>query len=83
VPDDKPYWITQEPYRSEEIYLLQRLGVRHMLVGHWHKAVVFDQHGFTHHVAPSTAWATSGPLGFAMHTISASGDVRTEFVPLE
>ena len=84
VPDPKPYWVINEPYRSRELNLLHRLGVRHMLVGHWHVGNVFERDGITWHVAPSTSrllpW--SGQLGFAMHTISREGDVRTEFVPL-
>ncbi|MGZ7030322.1 MAG: hypothetical protein ACXVG9_13445, partial [Terriglobales bacterium] len=83
-PDNKPYWVINEPYRSREINLLHKLGVRHMLVGHWHVGVVFQGDGITWHVAPSTSrllpW--SGQLGFAMHTISRDGDVRTEFVPI-
>jgi 3',5'-cyclic AMP phosphodiesterase CpdA len=83
-PDPKPYWVVSEPYRSRELNLLHRLAVRHMLVGHWHVGNIFERDGITWHVAPSTArllpW--SGQLGFAMHTISRDGDVRTEFVPL-
>jgi 3',5'-cyclic AMP phosphodiesterase CpdA len=84
LPDNKPYWVISEPYRSRELNLLHKLGVRHMLVGHWHVGNVFERDGITWHVAPSTSrllpW--SSPLGFAMHTISPSGDVRTEFVPI-
>jgi 3',5'-cyclic AMP phosphodiesterase CpdA len=84
LPDNKPYWVVNEPYRSREINLLHRLGVKHMLVGHWHVGNVFERDGITWHVAPSTSrllpW--SGQLGFAMHTISRNGDVRTEFVPI-
>lgn len=84
LPDNKPYWVINEPYRSREINLLHKLGVRHMLVGHWHVGNVFERDGITWHVAPSTSrllpW--SGQLGFAMHTISRDGDVKTEFVPL-
>ena len=83
-PDPKPYWIINEPYRSREMDILHKLGVKHMLVGHWHVGNVFEREGITWHVAPSTArllpW--SSPLGFAMHTISPGGDVRTEFVSL-
>jgi len=83
-PDPKPYWVVNEPYRSRELNLLHRLGVKHVLVGHWHVGNIFERDGITWHVAPSTArllpW--SGQLGFAMHTISRDGDVRTEFVPL-
>lgn len=83
-PDPKPYWVINEPYRSRELNLLHRLGVRHMLVGHWHVGNVFERDGITWHVAPSTSrllpW--SSPLGFAMHTISPNGDVKTEFVSI-
>ena len=84
VPDPKPYWVISDPYRSRELDILHRLGVKHMLVGHWHVGTIFQRDGITWHVAPSTSrllpW--SGQLGFAMHTISRDGDVRTEFVPL-
>ena len=83
-PDPKPYWVVNDPYRSREVDILHRLGVKHMLVGHWHVGTIFQREGITWHVAPSTSrllpW--SGQLGFAMHTISHDGDVRTEFVPL-
>jgi 3',5'-cyclic AMP phosphodiesterase CpdA len=84
IPDPKPYWIITEPYRSREMDLLHKLGVKHMLVGHWHVGGVFERDGITWHVAPSTSrllpW--SGQLGFAMHTISRDGDIKTEFVSL-
>jgi 3',5'-cyclic AMP phosphodiesterase CpdA len=84
LPDPKPYWVMNEPYRSRELDLLHRIGVRHMLVGHWHVGNVFERDGITWHVAPSTSrllpWST--PLGFAMHTISPDGDVKTEFVSI-
>jgi hypothetical protein len=84
IPDPKPYWVITEPYRSREMDLLHQLGVKHMLVGHWHVGGVFERDGITWHVAPSTSrmlpW--SSQLGFAMHTISSSGDVKTEFVSL-
>jgi 3',5'-cyclic AMP phosphodiesterase CpdA len=82
--DPKPYWVVNEPYRSREMALLHKLGIRHMLVGHWHVGTVFERDGITWHVAPSTSrllpW--SGQLGFAIHTIGSNGDVRTEFVAL-
>jgi 3',5'-cyclic AMP phosphodiesterase CpdA len=82
--DPKPYWVINEPYRSREMALLHKLGIRHMLVGHWHVGTVFERDGITWHVAPTTSrllpW--SGQLGFAMHTISSNGDVKTEFVAL-
>lgn len=83
-PDSKPYWVVSDPYRSRELELLHRIGVKHMLVGHWHVGTVFQREGITWHVAPSTSRALpwSGNLGFAMHTISRDGDVQTEFVPL-
>jgi 3',5'-cyclic AMP phosphodiesterase CpdA len=83
-PDPKPYWTVNEPYRSREIAALHRLGIRHMLAGHWHVGTVFERDGITWHIAPTTSrllpW--SSPLGFAMHTIYPNGDVKTEFVPL-
>lgn len=82
-PDPKPYWVINEPYRSKEMRLLRQLGIRHMLVGHWHNGRVFQREGITWHVAPATSWLPwGGELGFAMHTISRDGDVRTEFVAL-
>jgi 3',5'-cyclic AMP phosphodiesterase CpdA len=83
-PDPKPYWVINDPYRSREMGLLHKLGIKHMLVGHWHVGRVFERDGITWHVAPSTSrllpW--SGQLGFAMHSISRDGDVKTEFVSL-
>jgi 3',5'-cyclic-AMP phosphodiesterase len=82
-PDPKPYWVISEPYRSQEVDVLRQLGVKHMLVGHWHNGRVFDQEGITWHVAPATSWLPwGGQLGFAMHRISADGEVSTEFVYL-
>ena len=82
-PDNKPYWVVNDPYRSREMDILHKLGVRHMLVGHWHNGRVFKQEGITWHVAPATSWLPwGGELGFAVHTISRNGDVKTEFVPL-
>jgi 3',5'-cyclic AMP phosphodiesterase CpdA len=83
-PDRKPYWVVNEPYRSRELQLLHKLGVRHMLAGHWHVGTVFERDGITWHIAPSTSrplpWSQG--LGFAMHTIGRDGDVKTEFVRL-
>jgi 3',5'-cyclic AMP phosphodiesterase CpdA len=83
-PDPKPYWTVNEPYRSRELAVLHRLGIRHMLAGHWHVGTVFERDGITWHIAPTTSrllpWST--PLGFAMHTISPNGDVKTEFVSI-
>jgi 3',5'-cyclic AMP phosphodiesterase CpdA len=82
-PDPKPYWVISEPYRSQEMKILRQLGIKHMLVGHWHNGRVFEREGITWHVAPATSWLPwGGELGFAMHTISANGEVHTEFVAL-
>jgi DNA repair exonuclease SbcCD nuclease subunit len=82
-PDPKPYWVVSDPYRSREMKILHQLGIKHMLVGHWHNGRVFEREGITWHVAPATSWLPwGGELGFATHTISRSGDVRTEFVSL-
>jgi hypothetical protein len=82
-PDGKPYWIVNAPYARREADLLHRLGVKHLLAGHWHNGRVFEQDGITIHVAPATSWLPlGGQLGFALHTITPAGDVRTKFVPL-
>jgi 3',5'-cyclic AMP phosphodiesterase CpdA len=82
--DPKPYWVVNDPYRSREMDMLHRLGIKHMLVGHWHYGRVFAADGITWHVAPATSWLPwGGELGFAMHTISPDGKVSTEFVSLE
>jgi hypothetical protein len=82
-PDPKPYWVISEPYRSQEMSVLRRVGVRDMLVGHWHNGRVFEREGITWHVAPATSWLPwGGTLGFALHRISSDGTVQTEFVSL-
>jgi predicted phosphodiesterase len=83
-PDPRhPYWIVSEPYRSQEIGLIHKLGIKQMLVGHWHTGKVFEREGVTWHVAPATSWLPwGGELGFAVHTISLDGNVTTEFVRL-
>jgi Icc protein len=82
-PDPKPYWVISEPYRSKEMKALRQLGIKDMLVGHWHNGRVFEREGITWHVAPSTAWLPwGGELGFAVHTISADGKIRTHFEDL-
>lgn len=82
-PDAKPYWIVNAPYAQRETELLHKLGIKHLLAGHWHIGRVFEQNGFTIHVAPATSWLPlGGQLGFAVHTVTADGNVRTEFVPL-
>ena len=82
-PDPKPYWIVSDPYRGREMQVLRALGIKHMLVGHWHSGRVFEREGITWHVAPATSWLPwGGQLGFAMHRISEDGKVETEFVDL-
>lgn len=82
-PDKKPYWIVSDPYRQREMEILHDLGIKHMLLGHWHNGRVFEREGVTWHVAPATSWLPwGGQLGFAIHKIRADGDVRTEFVEL-
>jgi 3',5'-cyclic AMP phosphodiesterase CpdA len=82
-PDQKPYWIVPEPNSSREIDIFKKLGIRDVLVGHWHDGRVFNGKGITWHVAPSTSWSPSGAkLGWAMHTVSGNGDVKTDFVYL-
>lgn len=82
-PDTKPYWVISDPYRSREMKALHDLGIKDMLVGHWHNGRVFEKEGITWHVAPATSWLPwGGELGFAIHTINPNGDLHTEFVTL-
>jgi 3',5'-cyclic AMP phosphodiesterase CpdA len=82
-PDTKPYWIISDPYRTREMNALHALGVKTVLAGHWHSAKVFDWGEITWRDGPSTSWLPwGGTLGFAVHTISPSGAVDTEFVDL-
>jgi len=82
-PDPKPYWVVNDPYRTREMKALKQLGIKHMLVGHWHNGRVFEREGITWHEAPATSWLPyGGELGFAMHTLSADGNVHTEFIAL-
>lgn len=81
--DTKPYWVISDPYRSKELKILHQLGIKDMLVGHWHNGRVFQKEGITWHVAPATSWLPwGGELGFAVHSITANGEVHTEFVEL-
>jgi 3',5'-cyclic AMP phosphodiesterase CpdA len=82
--DGKQYWTVPEPYSSREIQIFKKLGIRDVLVGHWHDGRVFKAQGITWHAGPSTSWSPfGGRLGYAVHTVSANGDVKTEFVPLK
>jgi hypothetical protein len=82
-PDTKPYWVISDPYRSTEIALLHGLGIKHMLVGHWHNEREFRWEGITWHVGPATSWLPwDGQLGFAIHTITPDGNLKSEFVNL-
>jgi 3',5'-cyclic-AMP phosphodiesterase len=81
--DTRPYWIVSDPFRSKEMALLEKIGVKNMLVGHWHNFRVFSAGGITWHADAATSWLPQGGhLGFAVHKISGSGSVSTEFVAL-
>jgi len=82
-PSSNPYWTVNPPYDQSESNLLAGLGINHLLAGHWHNGRVFTRNGLTIHVAPATSWLPNGgQLGFAVHTITADGNVSTTFVPL-
>ena len=82
--DPKPYWTSQEPYRGRVIGMLHRAGVRDILAGHLHHEAIYKASGFTIHLAPAIGYPIGGgEVGFAVHTISPSGDVKTEFVNLQ
>jgi 3',5'-cyclic AMP phosphodiesterase CpdA len=82
-PHNNAYWTVGASYVQREMDLLHKLGVKHLLAGHWHNGRVFETNGITIHVAPATSWLPmGGQLGFAMHTITPEGNVSTEFVPL-
>lgn len=82
-PDGRPYWFIPEADRGREVELLKRLGIHHMLVGHWHHRDEFEYGGITWHVGSATSWLTfGGELGFDIHTISPNGDVHSEFISL-
>jgi 3',5'-cyclic-AMP phosphodiesterase len=81
-PDAKPYWVVNDPFRSRELAILEKMGVKHMLVGHWHNFRVFTVNGITFHDGAATSWLPlGGHLGFAVHTISG-GNVSSHFVAL-
>jgi len=82
-PDEKPYWILHDPWRSRELDALRKLGVKDILAGHWHQGTIYEADGFTIHVAPATSWSPKSRLGFAVHSISREGKVTTEFVYFE
>lgn len=79
-PDEKPYWILHDPWRTRELNALRKLGVKDILAGHWHQGTIYQADGFTIHVAPATSWSPKSKLGFAIHKISAEGEVNTQFV---
>jgi 3',5'-cyclic AMP phosphodiesterase CpdA len=82
-PNRNPYWIVDAPYGQRETDLFHKLGVKHLLAGHWHIGRVFTTNGITVHVAPATSWLPfGGKLGFALHTVTPEGGVTTELVPL-
>jgi 3',5'-cyclic AMP phosphodiesterase CpdA len=81
-PDSKPYWIISDPYRTQEMTQLTKIGVKHMLVGHWHNYRVFLSNGITWHEGASTSWLPfGGQLGFAVHVID-NGNVQSRFVAI-
>jgi UDP-2,3-diacylglucosamine pyrophosphatase LpxH len=82
--DPKPYWTVNGDFKKREEQAFRKLGIHNVLVGHWHDGRVFDAAGFTWHVAPATSWSPfNSKLGFAVHTITPDGKVRTEFVYLD
>ena len=81
--DGRPYWSIPEQDRKSECELLKRLGIRHMLVGHWHHRDQFNYDGITWHVGSATSWLTfGGELGFDIDTIEPNGEFKSEFVSL-
>jgi 3',5'-cyclic AMP phosphodiesterase CpdA len=82
--DPKPYWVVNDPWRGREEDALKKLGVHDVLAGHWHIGKVYNAGGFAWHVGPATSWSPfNGKLGFALHTISPDGKVKTQFVYLD
>ncbi len=82
--DPKPYWTVNDPWRHREEDIFKKLGIHDVLAGHWHIGRVFEAGGVTWHVGPATSWLPlGGKLGFAVHTITPDGKVRTEFVYLD
>ena len=59
--DPKPYWTVPEPNASREIDIFKKLGIRDVLVGHWHDGRVFKAQVITWHAAPSTSWSPTSP----------------------
>ena len=83
--DSKPYWTSQEPYRSRTLRLFKQLGVRDEFAGHLHHAAEYNADGIKFHLAPAIGYPIGDPggVGFAVHTIRGNGDVKTEFVYLK
>ena len=82
--DSKPYWTSQEPYRSRTLQLFKQLGIRDEFAGHLHHAAEYSADGVKFHLAPAIGYPIGDPggVGFAVHTIRGSGEVKTEFVYL-
>jgi 3',5'-cyclic AMP phosphodiesterase CpdA len=94
-PSTNPYWAIYDvqndtnihhEYRTEEINALTALNIHTMLAGHWH-----NQRNFTTtaasftldlRMAPAVAYAigSGAQVGYAVHSISSSGAVTTQFV---
>jgi 3',5'-cyclic AMP phosphodiesterase CpdA len=83
--DSKPYWTSQEPYRSRTLDLLHKLGVKDEFAGHLHHAAEYNADGIKFHLAPAIGYPIGDPggVGFAVHTIRSSGEVKTDFVYLK
>ena len=82
--DSKPYWTSQEPYRSKTISELKKLGVRDVLAGHLHHGAEYSADGLKFHLAPAIGYPINDPggVGFAIHTIKPNGELKTEMVYL-
>lgn len=94
-PSPNPYWAIynvpndtniHHEYRTEEINALTALNIHKMFAGHWH-----NQRNFTAtsgpftldlRMAPAVSYAigTGAPVGYTVHTISATGAVSTQMV---
>lgn len=82
LTDKSPYWAVPAAEQTDEVNRLKSLGIHHMFVGHWHYRDQFSFGGITWHVGTSTGRLIHDKLGFDIHTISATGDVSSEFFPL-
>jgi uncharacterized repeat protein (TIGR01451 family) len=80
MPERRPYWVINEPFRSRELTELQRLKVRHFFAGHWHMRDEEDE-PIIQHIAPSVAWPLfKSQPGYMLYTIAANGTLTSERV---